>query len=46
MEVNSELYWARKRSTLAVDAALDKMRGAGGSKTPVARKPIRPSRPW
>ncbi len=35
LEINSELYWSRKRSTLAIDAALDKMRGASGVAKPV-----------
>ncbi|HLX65072.1 MAG TPA: hypothetical protein VKX17_27635 [Planctomycetota bacterium] len=41
-EVNSELYWARKRSTLAIDAALDKMRGVAGVKAPQPAKKVEP----
>ena len=37
-EVNSQLYWARKRSTLAIDASLDKLRGTAGVSKPVAPK--------
>ena len=38
LEVNSELYWARKRSTLAIDAALDKLRGVAGVAKPAPKK--------
>ena len=39
-EVNMALYWARKRSTLAIDAALEKMHGGSGAyKPPVIKKP-------
>jgi tetratricopeptide (TPR) repeat protein len=44
-EVNSELYWARKRSTLAVDAALDKLHGVAGVKAPVSPKKPEPAKP-
>jgi tetratricopeptide (TPR) repeat protein len=39
-EVNTALYWSRKRSTLAIDAALDKLHGgAGGFKPSALKKP-------
>ena len=38
-EVNSQLYWARKRSTLAIDAALDKLKGNSGASHPYVPKP-------
>jgi hypothetical protein len=39
-EVNTALYWSRKRSTLAIDAALDKLHGgSGGFKPPAVKKP-------
>lgn len=44
LEINSELYWSRKRSTLAIDAALDKMRGASGVAKPAVPAKTAPAK--